>query len=57
MYTTTQLDNGTLNNYAVEPKMTYAEYPSLYEQKRYLKQTAIATLLVSAIVFISFVVS
>ncbi len=57
MYTTTQLDNGTLNNYAVEPKMTYAEYPSLYEQKHYLKQAAIATLLVSAIVFISFVVS
>ena len=57
MYTTTQLDNGTLNNYAVEPKMSYAEYPSLYEQKRYLKQAAIATFLVSALVFISFVVS
>lgn len=57
MYTTTQLDNGTLNNYAVEPKMSYAEYPSLYEQKRYIKQAAIATFLVSALVFISFVVS
>ncbi|MDJ0573511.1 MAG: ssl1498 family light-harvesting-like protein [Pleurocapsa sp. MO_192.B19] len=57
MYTTTQLDNGTLNNYAVEPKMNYAEYPSLYEQKRYIKQAAIATFLVSALVFISFVVS
>ncbi len=57
MYTTTQLDNGILNNYAVEPKMTYTEYPTVYEQKRYLKQAAIATLLVSAIVFISFVVS
>ncbi|GAB4537480.1 MAG: hypothetical protein Tsb0014_26290 [Pleurocapsa sp.] len=57
MYTTTQLDNGTLNNYAVEPKMTYAEYPGLYEQKRYIQQGAIATLLVSAIIFISFVVS
>ena len=57
MYTTTQLDNGTLNNYAVEPKMSYAEYPSLDEQKRYLKQAAIATFLVSALVFISFVVS
>ena len=57
MYTTTQLDNGTLNNYAVEPKMSYAEYPSLYEQKRYLKQAAIATFLVSALIFISFVVS
>ncbi|MEM8676144.1 MAG: ssl1498 family light-harvesting-like protein [Cyanobacteria bacterium P01_G01_bin.67] len=57
MYTTTQLDNGTLNNYAVEPKMSYAQYPSLYEQKRYIKQAVIATSLVSALVFISFVVS
>ena len=57
MYTTTQLDNGTLNNYATEPEMTYAEYPSLYEQKRYIKQAVIATLLVSATLFISFVVS
>ena len=57
MYTTTQLDNGTLNNYATEPKMSYAEYPSLYEQKRYIKQGAIATLLVTAMIFISFVVS
>ena len=57
MYTTTQLDNGTLNNYAVEPEMSYTEYPSLYEQKRYLQQGAIATLLVSALVLVSFVVS
>ena len=57
MYTTTQLDNGILNNYAVEPKMNYAEYPTVYEQKRYIKQAAIATLLVSATVLISFVVS
>ena len=57
MYTTTQLDNGTLNNYAVEPKMTYAEYPTVYEQKRYLQQAACALLLVTATIFISFVVS
>jgi hypothetical protein len=56
MYTT-QVDNGTLNNYALEPKMTYAEYPTVYEQKSYFKQGAIATLLVTAIVFVSFVVS
>jgi hypothetical protein len=54
---TTQLDNGTLNNYAVEPAISYAEYPALYEQRRYLQQGAIATLLVTAIVFVSFVVS
>ena len=56
MYTR-QLDNGTLNNYAVEPKMTYAEYPAVWEQKRYLQQGAIATLLVTALVSVSFFVS
>jgi hypothetical protein len=56
MYTT-QLDNGTLNNYAVEPKISYQEYPAVYEQKRYFIQAAIAALLVIAIVSISFVVS
>ena len=57
MYTTTQLDNGILNNYATEPEITYAQYPSLYEQKRYIRQAAIALLLVTAALFISFVVS
>ena len=57
MYTTTQLDNGILNNYAVEPKMSYAEYPGFYQQRRYLQQGAIATLLVTAAIFVSFVVS
>jgi hypothetical protein len=56
MYTT-QLDNGTLNNYAVEPKISYQEYPAVYEQKGYLVQGAIAALLVTAIVFVSYVVS
>jgi hypothetical protein len=54
---TTQLDNGTLNNYATEPQISYAEYPALYEQRRYLQQAAIATLLVTALVLVSFVVS
>ena len=57
MYTTTQLDNGTLNNYAVEPKMSYTEYPAVWEQKRYLKQGAIAALLVTALCFIGYAVS
>ena len=56
MYTT-QLDNGTLNNYAVEPKMTLADYPAVYEQRRYIVQGAIATLIVTATVLISFAVS
>ena len=56
MYTT-QLDNGVLNNYAVQPKVTYEEYPAVYEQKRYIVQGAIAALFVTAIVFLSFAVS
>ncbi|BAU66108.1 hypothetical protein STA3757_35100 [Stanieria sp. NIES-3757] len=56
MYTT-QLDNGTLNNYAVEPKITYQEYPTVWEQKNYLKQGAIAAFLVTALVLISFAIS
>lgn len=54
---TTQLDNGILNNYAAEPKMTYAQYPGFYQQRRYLQQGAIAALLVTATIFIAFVVS
>ena len=54
---TTQLDNGTLNNYATEPQISYAEYPAVYEQRRYLQQGAIALILVTALIFTSFVVS
>lgn len=57
MYTTTQLDNGIINNYAVEPEMTYAEYPGLYEQRKYLQQGAFAALFVTALIMISFIVS
>ncbi len=56
MYTT-QLDNGILNNYAVEPAMTYQEYPTVYEQKRYLQQGAVAAFIVTALVIVSLVVS
>jgi hypothetical protein len=45
MYTT-QLDNGTLNNYAVEPKMT-----------GFTSQGAIAAFFVTALVLISFAIS
>ena len=56
MYTR-QLDNGTLNNYAVEPKITYAEYPAVWEQKRYLQQGAVAAFLVTAVILLSLFVS
>ncbi len=56
MYTT-QLDNGILNNYAVEPKPYYAVSPSPEQARTYALQGAIATLLVSALVLITFAVS
>lgn len=56
MYTTTD-ENGVLNNYAVEPKISYAEYPAVYEQRRYLIQAAISALFVTACVLVSFAVS
>lgn len=56
MYTT-QEDNGILNNYAVEPKMTYAEYPAAGEQKRYLLLGVIAASFVTSLVLISVAVS
>lgn len=56
MYTTTD-ENGVLNNYAVEPKVIYAEYPAVYEQRRYVIQGAIAALFVTACVLVSLAVS
>lgn len=55
MYTTD--DRGILNNYAVEPAMSYAEYPSEVEQKRYALQGAIAVLLVSSLLLTALAVS
>lgn len=56
MYTT-QLDNGTLNNYAIEPQVVCAEYPTVWEQRNYLKQFAAAACLVTAVLLVSFAVS
>jgi hypothetical protein len=51
MYTTD--DRGILNNYAVEPAMYYAEYPSIEEQRRYAYLGGLATLFVSALVLLA----
>ncbi len=56
MYTT-QLDNGILNSYAVETAVICAEYPTVYEQRRYIIQGAIAALFVAATIMIAFIVS
>ncbi|HIK45106.1 MAG TPA: ssl1498 family light-harvesting-like protein [Leptolyngbyaceae cyanobacterium M65_K2018_010] len=57
MYTTTQLDNGILNNYAVEPQVYLATYPSLWQQRRYALQGAVATLLVTGLILTACAVS
>jgi hypothetical protein len=56
MYTTVS-ENGILNNYATEPKMYYATYPSPEQQRNYAIQGAIATLFVSVLVLTALAVS
>ncbi len=51
MYTTN--NEGLLNNYAAEPAVYYAEYPSEWQQRRYALQGAIATLLVTSLVLVA----
>jgi hypothetical protein len=54
---TRQLDNGILNNYATEPPIYPAEYPSPEQQERYKIQGAIALAFVTALIFASITVS
>ena len=56
MYTTYS-NEGTLNNYAIEPEVYYAVEPSQAEQRTYLKQGALALLLVGSLIMTSFIVS
>jgi hypothetical protein len=56
MYTTTD-ERGILNNYATEPQVYLAEYPSFEKQRNYRLQGAIAALFVAVLVAISFAVS
>ncbi len=56
MYTTYS-NEGTLNNYAVEPEVYYAVEPSPEQQRTYLKQGACALLLVSSLIMTSFIIS
>jgi hypothetical protein len=55
MYTTSE--EGLLNNYAAEPPVYFAEYPSLEQQQGYALQGAIAVLLVTLTVLTAFSVS
>ncbi len=56
MYTTVN-EEGILNNYATEPDMYPAIFPSPEQRRNYALQGAIATLFVTSLILISFVVS
>jgi hypothetical protein len=56
MYTTVNED-GILNNYATEPQMYYAEYPAIWEQRKYVVQGVFATLIFTTLVLVSLSVS
>ena len=56
MYTTNSPEK-TLNNYAKEPEMYYATYPSLQEQRNYLNQGALGLLLVTSLFLIALGIS
>ena len=53
----TQVDNGALNNYPVEPKVVCATYPTSHEQRRYIIQGALGALMVTTTIMISLMVS
>jgi hypothetical protein len=55
MYTVDE--TGVSNIYATEPQVYFADYPSAEQQKRYIFQAGLSTLLVTAILLITFTVS
>jgi hypothetical protein len=56
MYTTVNED-GILNNYAPQVAIYTAEYPAVWEQRRYALQGAFATVFVGLMIVIAFSVS
>lgn len=52
MYTSDE--RGILNNYAIEPKMSRSEYPTLEQQRGYALQGGVALLLVTSLILIAF---
>ncbi|NEP11815.1 MAG: ssl1498 family light-harvesting-like protein [Symploca sp. SIO2C1] len=53
----TYSSSGILNNYATEPQMYYAVYPSPEQQRRYALLGGYATLFVTALTLIALAVS
>ncbi|EDX85120.1 hypothetical protein S7335_2819 [Synechococcus sp. PCC 7335] len=56
MYTTVD-ETGRLNNYPVEPATYLASYPSPEQQKGYLLQGSLATILVTVLMVMAYFVS
>ena len=54
---TTIDETGVWNNYAAEPDMYFAEYPSPEKQKAYAIQGAVAVALISAVMTIALIAS
>lgn len=50
-------DRGILNNYAAEPAIYFAEYPSDQQQQRYAFQGAVAFLFVALTILTALAVS
>jgi hypothetical protein len=50
-------DEGIINNYAIEPEEYRASYPAPYEQRRYLRQGAIAFVFIAFVIWVAFTVS
>jgi hypothetical protein len=50
-------DRGILNNYAAEPPVYFAEYPSPEQQQRYALQGAAAILFIALTLFTALAVS
>ncbi|MFQ4146046.1 photosystem II assembly protein Psb34 [Chlorogloeopsis sp. ULAP02] len=50
-------DEGMINNYAIQPGMSLAEYPSPEQQQRYIFQGAVAILFVALTLMTAFAVS
>jgi hypothetical protein len=55
MYTVDE--TGVMNNYAVEPKMYFAVFPSPEQQRQYIVQGALAVLLIAGTVLTALAVS
>ncbi len=53
----TKDETGVMNNYAVEPEMYFAVYPSVEQRRSYLFQGAVAILLVATTLLTALAVS